>query len=280
MTIPPKRTIRTALVTGASSGIGLEMSRLLARDGARVVMVARDDERLRRAARWVQAENPGAGVTTIASDLSRPGAAAELYARATREVDPIDLLVNNAGVGSFGPFAAAAVETQIDMLRLNMESVVALTHLALRDMLARRQGMILNVASMAAFQAGPFMAVYYATKAFVLSFSEALGEELQDSGMTVTALCPGPAVTGFGARAGMDGSRVFSGLLRMEAAAIAAEGYRGALLARRLVIPGFTNRVMVQALRLLPRRLVSRIVRHVNTPGLPPTANGGGGGRS
>jgi short-subunit dehydrogenase len=280
MTMPLKRTIRTALVTGASSGIGLELSRLLARDGARVVMVARDDERLRRAARWVQAENPGAGVTTIAADLSRPGAAAELDARARREVDPIDLLVNNAGVGTFGPFAAATADSQIDMLRLNMESVVALTRLTLPDMMARRQGAILNVASMAAFQAGPFMAVYYATKAFVLSFSEALAEELHESGVTVTALCPGPAVTGFGSRAGMEGSRVFSGWLRMEAGAIAAEGYRGALEGRRIVIPGFTNRVLVQALRLLPRRLVSRIVRQVNTPGSPATATGEGGSKS
>jgi short-subunit dehydrogenase len=276
----PKRMIRTALVTGASSGIGLEMSRLLARDGARVVMVARDDERLRRAARWVQAENPNSGVTLIASDLSRPGAAAELYARARREVDPIDLLVNNAGVGSFGPFAAAAADAQIDMLRLNMESVVALTHLTLPEMIARRQGAILNVASMAAFQAGPFMAVYFASKAFVLSFSEALAEELYDSDVTVTALCPGPVVTGFGARAGMDRSRVFSGRLRMEAGVVAAEGLRGAIEGRRIVVPGFTNRILIQALRFLPRRLVSRIVRHVNTPGSPATSTGEEGGRS
>jgi short-subunit dehydrogenase len=276
----PKRMIRTALVTGASSGIGLEMSRLLARDGARVVMVARDDERLRRAARWVQAENPNSGVTLIASDLSRPGAAAELYARARREVDPVDLLVNNAGVGSFGPFAAAAADAQIDMLRLNMESVVALTHLTLPEMIARRQGAILNVASMAAFQAGPFMAVYFASKAFVLSFSEALAEELYDSDVTVTALCPGPVVTGFGARAGMDRSRVFSGRLRMEAGVVAAEGLRGAIEGRRIVVPGFTNRILIQALRFLPRRLVSRIVRHVNTPGSPATSTGEEGGRS
>jgi len=270
---------RTALVTGASSGIGLELCRLLARDGARVVMVARDEERLQRAARWVQAEHPGTGLTLLAADLARPGAAASLLARVEREVDPIDFLANNAGVGSSGPFAASDPAQVAGLIQLNVVSLVELTHLLLPGLLARRKGIILNVASMAAFLPGPLMAVYYASKAFVLSFSEALAEEVQGSGVSVTALCPGPTMTGFQKRAGIERARLLRGPLALQAGPVAAAAYHGAIEGRRLVIPGMANKAMVQALRAMPRSLVSQMARRANeaAPVGPPLQGGQGG---
>ncbi|HZM69251.1 MAG TPA: SDR family oxidoreductase [Candidatus Cryosericum sp.] len=261
--------VRTALVTGASSGIGLELCRLLARDGARVVMVARDEERLQRAARWIQAEHPGIGLTLLAADLSAPGAAATLMARVEREVDPIDFLVNNAGVGASGPFAASERAQVLGLIQLNVVSLVELTHLLLPGLLERRRGIILNVASTAAFLPGPWMAIYYASKAFVLSFSEALAEEVGESGVSVTALCPGPTATGFQKRAGIEQSRLLRGPLALEAGPVAAAAYRGALGGRRVVIPGAANKAMVQALRALPRTFVSQMARRANQPGAP-----------
>jgi len=270
--------VRTALVTGASSGIGLQICRLLARDGARVVMVARDEERLRRAARWIQAEQPATATTLIATDLALPGAAAALNARLEGDIDPIDFLVNNAGVGSSGPFADSDLARELSLIQLNVVSLVELTHLVLRGMASRGRGRILNVASAAGFLPGPLMAVYYASKAFVLSFSEALAEELRGSRVSVTALCPGPTVTGFQNRAGIDRTRLLRGPLVLEAQDVAAAAYRGALAGRRLVIPGIATKAMVQALRVLPRGFVSQMARRANQAAPNPPAAAGGVG--
>jgi uncharacterized protein len=259
--------VKTAVVTGASSGIGLELCRLLARDGARVVMVARDPERLQRAARWIQAEHPSTALTLFPADLSRAGSAAALGARLEREVDPADLLVNNAGAGSSGPFADSDLAREMSLVQLNVASLVELTHVVLGGMLRRRSGRILNVASAAGFLPGPLMAVYYATKAFVLSFSEALAEELVGSGVSVTALCPGPTLTGFQQRAGIERARLLRGPLVLEAKEVAACAYRATLEGRRVVVPGIANKVMVQALRVLPRGFVAQMARRANQPG-------------
>lgn len=271
--------VRTALVTGASSGIGLELCRLLARDGARVVMVARDEERLQRAARWIRTEHPGAGLTILAADLSAEGAVASLVSRLEREVDPIDFLANNAGVGASGPFASSGLAEVSDLIRLNVSNLVELTHRLLPGLLERRRGIILNVASTAAFLPGPLMAVYYASKAFVLSFSEALAEELQGSGVSVTALCPGPTLTGFQKRAGIEQTRLLRGPLALAAAPVAAAAYQGALDGRRIVIPGVANKAMVQALRALPRAFVRQMARRANdvAPIEGPPSGGEGG---
>ena len=258
--------VRTALVTGASSGIGLELCRLLARDGTRVVMVARDEGKLQRAARWVQAEVPTAALSLVPADLAAAGAPGALHPRVARDVGDVDFLANNAGVGLSGRFSDADPRALADLVQLNVAGLTEMTHLYLRDMLARRAGRILNVASTAAYLPGPGMAAYYATKAFVLSFSEALAEETAGSGVTVTALCPGPMATGFPERAGIAGTRLLRSPLVMPAAAVAAAGYRAALDGRRVVIPGLANRLMVEGLRFLPRSVAAAMADRAHQP--------------
>ncbi|HYT04297.1 MAG TPA: SDR family oxidoreductase [Gemmatimonadales bacterium] len=254
-------TSRTAVITGASSGIGLELARLFARDGYDLVLVARNVDRLDRLGAEL-AERHGIRSRTVGADLASPdapGAIAEMLKQAALEVD---VLVNNAGYGTYGPFATTDLRTELDLLQVNVVALTHLTKLLLPSMLARRAGRILNVASTAGFQPGPFMAVYYASKAYVLSFSEALAEELGDSGVTVTTLCPGPVPTGFQARAGMEGTRLMSrSPLLMDAAAVARVGYTGLMKGKRLVVPGLGNKLLVQSERFAPRRLVTRIAR-------------------
>jgi short-subunit dehydrogenase len=258
--------VRTALVTGASSGIGLELCRLLVRDGARVVMVARDEERLARAARWVQAEAKGAAVNVVALDLSQAGAAETLYARVERDIGDLDFLANDAGFGISGPLEAAEASAIHALLQLNIGTLVDLTHGFLPGMLARRRGRILQVASTAGFLPGPGMSVYYASKAFVLSFGEALAHEVRGRGVTVTTLCPGPTPTGFQERAGIAGTKLWRSALLLQPRAVAEAGYRGALEGRALVVPGMANKLMVLGLRLLPRAAMAAMVARVHEP--------------
>jgi len=259
-------TLGTALVTGASSGIGLDLCHLLARDGARLVMSAGNEERLRRAAGWIRQQSPTAEVLVVPADLGRAGAATALHARALDEAGPIDFLVNNAGIGIAGPFARTDLARALDIMQVNMTSLVELTHPCLQGMLERRRGRILNVASMAGFLPGPLMAVYYASKAFVLSFSEALAEEADGTGVSVTALCPGPTTTGFQKRAGLAPMRAQKARWVMASAPVAAAGYRGAIEGRRVVIPGVVNRALIQTLRIMPRSAVAAAVRRAHRP--------------
>src|ERR1700737_2292965 len=211
-----------ALITGATSGIGYELTRLFAHDGHNVVLVARSSKDLDR----VAGECRGLGVAahTIAKDLTKPGSPDEVYAEVRSLNIPINFLVNNAGYALYGPFAKSNLADDLANMQLNMVTLVHLTRLFLDDMIARREGRILNVASTAAFQPGPLMALYYAGKAFVLSFSEALHDELRAVGVTVTALCPGPTQTGFQREAGVEGIRLVSGRLS-DAARVARDGY-------------------------------------------------------
>ena len=193
---------QTALITGASSGIGADLARLFARDGYDVVLVARSEEKLREVAEGIGKEHAGVTARVIVADLARPDAARDV-------VDalgglPIDALVNNAGYGVAGPFVETDVRSELEMIQVNVVALTHLTKLLAPGMVARKRGRILNVSSTAAFQPGPLMAVYYATKAYVLSVSEALAEELRGSGVTVTALCPGPTATGFAAASNME----------------------------------------------------------------------------
>ena len=249
----------TALITGASSGIGLELAKLFAADGHDLVLVARRADMLENLAGELRGRS-GVTVRVWPDDLADPAAPTRLFERATAEGVAIDMLVNNAGFGALGTFADLPSERQLAMIDLNIRALTDLCHLFLPAMRRRRQGRILNVASMAAFLPGPHMAVYYAGKAFVLSFSEGLSAELAGSGVTVTCLCPGMSPTGFQDAAGMTGSRL--GALRgMAAPAVARAGYDALMAGRRLIISGFGNRLAIFAVRFAPRGLVLAAVR-------------------
>ncbi|MDQ3288290.1 MAG: SDR family oxidoreductase [Pseudomonadota bacterium] len=254
---------RTALVTGASSGIGLALADLLADDGIALVVTARKLESLRpHVERWRAC---GIDVLPIAVDLAEPGAAERLHAQVVDAGIEIDFLINNAGVGLFGEFVDSDLQAGLAMARLNMLAPTELAKRFLPQLLARG-GRIMNVASAAAFQPGPYMAVYFATKAYLLSWSEALAEELSGRGVTVTAFCPGLTASGFQEKAAMQESRLVKGQKLPTSASVAAEGYRAMLRGRRVYVPGNTNWLMTQSVRFTPRRVVTRLMRLVSAP--------------
>jgi short-subunit dehydrogenase len=248
-----------ALVTGASSGIGLELARVLARAGHDLVLAARNASALDAIARDL-APTYHVSVHSVAVDLAHADGVAQLMDDIARAGLEADVLVNNAGFGGFGDFARTSLHDELRMIDLNIRALVALTKRCLPRMLERRRGRVLNVASTAAFLPGPHMAVYYATKAFVLSFSEAIRDELRDGGVTVTVLCPGPTETGFQSAARMQKSRLVQGAM-MNAADVAEAGYRGLMAGRPVVIPGAANRMVPLLVRFLPRRLVTVVSR-------------------
>jgi short-subunit dehydrogenase len=251
---------KTALITGASSGIGYELAKRFAQHGANLVTVARDETRLEQIAAELHSAT-GVSVKVVYADLSRHVAPAEIYRETQRCAIEIDYLVNNAGFGAAGPFTETDLQAELDMLQVNIVSLVHLTKLYLSDMRKRGSGGILNVASTAAFQPGPLMSIYYASKAFVLSFTEAIAEELRGTGITATVLCPGPTATDFQRRAKIEGTRLMKSkpMGMMDASEVAEIGYRGFLDGKVVVIPGFMNKAGVQGVRLTPRSLVRRI---------------------
>lgn len=248
----------TALITGASTGIGEALARLFAQDGYDLIVVARSEARLRALAEELQRAH-GTSVRVLPSDLSRDEAPAQLYQAVGGQ--PVDVLVNNAGVGLYGPFHSNPVDRELAMLHLNVNAVTHLAKLFLPQMVERRRGRLLNVASTAAFQPGPLMAVYYASKAYVLSLSLALSNELHGTGVTVTALCPGPTRTQFEERADLQQSRLFKLTPVMDVETVARAGYAGLMRGKALVIPGGLNWIMAQSGRFAPRSLVTAIVR-------------------
>jgi short-subunit dehydrogenase len=252
----------TALVTGASSGIGLELATLLAREGHDLVVVSRSRDRLEDLGRRLHAQY-GATVTMITRDLADPASPREAVAEIESRGISVEVLVNNAGLGVHGFFAETPLEKELATIQVNLVALTELTKRLLPGMMRRRRGRILNVASTAAFQPGPLMAVYYATKAYVLSFSEALANETSGSGVTVTALCPGPTPTEFQSRAGVGQTRLFRSPLLLDVASVALAGYRGMMRGKRVVVPGLGNKVLAQAIRLTPRRLVTAVARQV-----------------
>ena len=252
----------TALVTGASSGIGLELAALLARDRRDLVLVARNRERLEAIARGLS-EEYGVRALVVAADLSEPDTPPRIAADLRGRGIAVDVLVNDAGFGAHGLFASLPLAGQLEMIQVNVAALTNLTGLFLPAMLERRSGRILNVASTAAFQPGPLMAVYYATKAYVLSFSEALASETSGSGVTVTALCPGPVSTEFQKRAATEKTTLVTSPLTIPVRDVAEAGYRGMLRGSPVVVPGLGNKAVVQALRVSPRRLVTAISRRL-----------------
>ncbi|MCU0534527.1 MAG: SDR family oxidoreductase [Hydrococcus sp. Prado102] len=251
---------KTALITGASSGIGYELAQLLASDRYNLVLVARSADKLKQIADEFTRQF-GISVKIISLDLSVPDAPEKVFRELQQDAIAIDILVNNAGFASYGFFAETDLNAELQMMQLNMVALTHLTKLFLKEMVSRHQGKILNIASTAAFQPGPLMAVYYATKAYVLSFSEALANELQGSGVTITALCPGPTESGFQARANMEESKLVSGKRIMDAKTVAEIGYRGLMKGETVVIPGLKNKLLALSVRFTPRNLVTKIVR-------------------
>jgi len=255
---------KTVLITGASFGIGLEMARLFARDQYRLILVARTADRLAQAAEELKGLGASSALALV-QDLSRTGAAEAIFQSLADQNLHLDVLVNNAGFGDYGPYAEAHWPAVESMVQVNITSLLHLTRLFLPGMIARKQGRIVNLASTAAFQPGPFMAVYYASKAFVLSFSEALSEECKGTGVTVTAVCPGPTATEFQARANVLNTGIArhqkSFLKMMDAATVAEIGYRGMLKGKSVVVTGVVNRVGAWSGRHLPRAGVMKAIK-------------------
>jgi uncharacterized protein len=244
---------KTALVTGASYGIGEAFAQRLAAEGAHLILTARSQERLEALARSLH-ERFGINVTTIAADLAASSAPASIFAEAQRQGLQVDLLVNNAGFGTVGDFARLALDRQLEMIQVNVTALVALAHLFIQPMLARRAGAIINVSSTAAFQGVPYFAVYCATKAFILNFSEALWAEGRDSGVRVLALCPGSTKSNFHAVAGT--SRRIHQQPMQSAEEVVDIALRALAQGRSHVVSGWNNWLMVQAERLVPRKVI------------------------
>ena len=253
---------QTALITGASGGIGYELARLFAQDHYNLVLVARSGEKLNRLANELQTQH-GIRVTVAPIDLGEPAAPKLLFDQLRRERVDVDILVNNAGFGVFGEFLQMPEAEILDQIQLNITALTHLTKLFLAPMIERGTGRIMNVASTAAFQPGPLMAVYYASKAYVLSFSEALANELRRSGVTVCCFCPGATNTGFAKRAGLEGSRLFKQIGAMNVEAVARDGYRGLMAGRTVVISGMHNWLIAESVRFAPRRLVTAVSRWI-----------------
>lgn len=253
----------SVLVTGASSGIGRELARIFAAAGSEPILVARREQELSDLADELYAVH-GVSARVLPADLSQPGSAAAICGVLDSAGVEVDVLVNNAGFGTLGDFAESSLERQMQMMQVNMTSLVELSRRLLPGMIQRNRGGLINIASTAAFQPGPHMAVYYASKAFVLHFSEALVEELAGTALRVTCLAPGPVATEFAATAGLEDSVLFRvGVL--DAREVAKAGYRGLRRGKAIVIPGLRNKLLVLALRLTPRSLVRKVVARIQT---------------
>ena len=252
---------RTALITGASSGIGLELAHLFARDGYRLVLVARNRGALRALGDDLQSRYH-IPVRISPKDLAHPASPSELLSELQEAGIVLDVLVNNAGFGVGGAFLDTDWNSEAEMIQVNMVALTHLTKLFLPQIRAR-EGKVLNVASVAAFQPGPFMNVYYASKAYVLHFTEALAEELDGSGVTVTCLCPGPVRTNFQKRAHIGETHLVHSPLLVDVREVARIGYEGMQQGKRVVIPGWKNRMVIEMLRIAPRRMVTKMVRKI-----------------
>jgi short-subunit dehydrogenase len=247
-----------AVITGASSGIGEDLARVFAREGWDLALVARSGDKLRALGDELRVAH-GTESLVIVADLSQPVAPQAVCQTLGERV--VVALVNNAGYGVSGAIAEIPPQAELAMFQVNVMSLVALTKLVLPGLVTRGKGYLLNVASTAAFQPGPFLAGYYASKACVLSYTEALAEELRGSGVSATCLCPGPTRTNFFRRADLEGVAYISRLGLMASRDVAELGYRAMMKRRPLVIAGLTNRVLAFSVRLAPRRLVVRITR-------------------
>jgi uncharacterized protein len=252
----------TALITGASGGIGLDLAKIFAKEKIDLVLVARSEDKLLKIKKDLETLS-GIKVTIIAKDLSLPNSARDVYDNINEMYLSIDFLINNAGFGYWGTFTETRMEKELQMINLNIVALTHMTKLFAKDMVKRGSGRIMNVASVAAFIPGPFMAVYYATKAYVLSFSQALSEELKDKGVTVTTLCPGPTITGFEDTAELHDSKLFKLLRPVPSNKVAEFGYKAFMKGKRVAIHGLSNRMMIFYLRFIPGFLVLKMVKFI-----------------
>jgi short-subunit dehydrogenase len=260
MTSPSKRSGQTALITGGSGGIGLALARQFAGHGHDLVLTARRRDALEAVAGTIEGKY-GVKVTVIAADLTDPDAPQRLFDEIGIENIDIHFLVNNAGFGLGGEFVDTDINRELEMVQVNIAALMQLTKLFLPAMIKRKSGRILNLASTAAFQPGPLMSVYYASKAFVLSFSEALDEELRNTGVTVTCLCPGATATKFAETAGVGNSKLFASIGGTTAEQVAQYGYEAMMRGERVAVVGLRNMIMVTAERFAPRKFVTMLSR-------------------
>jgi uncharacterized protein len=255
---------KTALITGASGGIGEALAHEMAQDGYNLVLAARSLPKLEALAAALAKQHKIKAIA-IAADLESTQGAEALFNAVKAQGITLSAVVNNAGYGLFGEFKDSKLEPELAMMQLNMGSLVLLSKRFMPDLIATR-GKLMNVASTAAFQPGPYMAVYYATKAFVLSFSEAIASELSGTGVSVTALCPGPTASGFQDKADMHASALVKGKRLPTAQEVAAKGYRAMQSGKRIYIPGTMNWLMAQSPRFTPRNMVTSIVKAMSRP--------------
>jgi uncharacterized protein len=251
---------KTALITGSASGIGYELACIFASKNYNLVLVDRNELKLQEIAVEFQ-EKFKLIIKTIVKDLSISTSPEEIFTELQQAGIKVHVLVNNAGFGTYGLFNETHLNTELEMLQVNLVCLTHLTKLFLKDMVKEGKGKILNVSSAAAFQPGPLMAVYFATKAYVLSFSEAIANELEGTGVTVTVLCPGSTISAFHERTGMADSKLVKGQKMMDAQTVAQIGYDALMRGKTIVIPGLLNKILAKSVRFVPRNLVTKIVR-------------------
>ncbi len=253
---------KTALITGACSGIGYEFTCLFANDNYNLVLVDINEKKLIEISEEFT-QKYGISVKTIAKDLSLSTSPEEIYLELQQALIKIDVLVNNAGFGICGLFHETCLKSELEMLQVNVVCLTQLTKLFLKDMVAQGRGKILNVSSTAGFQPGPLMAVYFASKSYILSFSEAIANELEGTGVSVTVLCPGPTKSAFHKRTGTENSQRMKDMKMMDAITVAKIGFSGLMAGKTVVIPGVKNRILAEAVRFLPRKQVTRMSKAV-----------------
>ena len=252
-----------ALITGASSGIGLDLAKLFAEGKHDLVLVARNQEALRALAQELEQKH-GITAHVLAKDLAQPASPQEIFDELSNRGIAVDVLVNNAGFGTHGPFTRSELEKELAMIQVNVTALVALTRLFLPQMISRKSGKIMNVGSMAGFVPGPYMSIYFATKAFVLSHSVSLAQEVKNKGVIVSVLCPGPTKTDFQRRANIAESKILKKSRSMTSWDVAKAGYDGLMSGQIIVVPGLSNKVIRVASKIAPRGLLAKVAGKMN----------------
>ncbi|MDD2681059.1 MAG: SDR family oxidoreductase [Patescibacteria group bacterium] len=255
-------TKNITIITGASSGIGLELAWILASNNHNLLIIARHEDKLNELAKAIQIKHQ-VTVDYLVKDLSKPESTQEIFKYCQEKQLFVDILINNAGFGDFCEFSDSNRQRQLDMINVNISSLVSLTHLFLKDMINNNEGKIMNIASAAAFQPGPLMSVYYATKAFVLHFSEAIANELKDKNITLTTICPGPTASNFKQSANLNNSRLMKKRNLPSSRSVAEFSYQAMIKGRVIAIPGFSNWLLSKLVNIIPRPLVVKMVRKI-----------------